>query len=441
MNKKAIITRSIVTLFLLSLSFIQPAKSESPAAKFLSEAVGKKDPFEMIAPIIDSASDIPVRAEPDFTQPVPPAPELFVKSIMLKFLRAENLQVVAQSMTSQYGSISIDNGTNSLIICDTEDKVKKIVSEIQKADQTPRQILIEVVIVDVQLNDDTEIGVDWNYIFKDDAGNPTIKNDFSTVFGNETTSDYTGSLEQRAFNQTLTTMTTGGAFALIHDNILVTLRALQTTRNVEILATPKVLVLSGQEAIIKTVEEIPYEESSDTSEGGQITSIVFKEVGISLNVKAILNDDNTIMMTINPKQSVQTDDVNGVPVVDSREASTTLLMNDNEVVVMGGLRRKETTMSQSKVPLLGDLPFVGALFSNDHTITKHSELLVLISPHIFTNRPLTEYQREKWSELRNAPPLRVDPDSVPGETVIKTRPTHGIINAARPTISVNTYKD
>ncbi|MHC4133289.1 MAG: type II secretion system protein GspD, partial [Planctomycetota bacterium] len=135
----------------------------------------------------------------------------------------------------------------------------------------------------------------------------------------------------------------------------------------------------------------------------------FKEVGITLKVKATLTDDQKILMTIEPEQSINTG-VAGVgnstvPIVDKRKAGTTLLMKDGQVVVMGGLRRKETRLTENKVPLLGDLPLVGFLFSNNKEEINLSELIVLISPHIYKDQPIPENVMEKFNELKDKPIL------------------------------------
>ncbi|MHC4763013.1 MAG: type II secretion system protein GspD, partial [Planctomycetota bacterium] len=311
-------------------------------------------------------------------------PGLLVETVTLKFLEAKNLKKAIDSMSSQYGSIATDDGTNSLIICDTKDKLEEILAEIKKADQTPEQIMIEVVIVDVQLEDDTEIGVNWNQL-------SSLKNFKQTLVS---TLDTAG--------------VTGADFGIFEDNITGTLHALQETRNIEILASPRVLVVSGQEASIKTIEEIPYEEVTDSSEGGAgaLTSTEFKEVGITLDVKATLTDQQKILITIKPEQSVKTgESVGDVPIVDTRGVETSLLMEDGQVVVMGGLRRKETRLTENKVPLLGDLPLLGHLFSNNKEEINLSELIVLISPHIYKDQPIPEDVMEKFNELKDKPIL------------------------------------
>jgi type II secretory pathway component GspD/PulD (secretin) len=208
----------------------------------------------------------------------------------------------------------------------------------------------------------------------------------------------------------------GGNIGFVHDGIDVSLHALQTARDTEILASPTVMVVSGQEATIETIEEIPYTELTQSTGGvggaDAVTSTEFKEVGLKLTVKAIITDENRILMTIEPQQSINTG-VAGVgdstvPIVDKRRAQTTLLMDDNQVLVMGGLRKKETRITKNKIPLLGDLPLLGFLFSADNSQEIHSELLVFISPHIRDSVPLTDYQKARIQQVKDLPTVEID---------------------------------
>jgi len=316
------------------------------------------------------------------------------ETVTLKFLEAKNLKEAMEKMLSAYGSIAVDVSTNSIIVCDTREKVNQIIDEIKKADQTPKQVMIEVVIVDVQLDNDTEIGVNWDHIF-------------------ESTGDMSYTQKMAATFSTVPAATTGGEFHITSSGLTGTIRALQEVRNVEILASPRVLVVSGEDAFIQTAEEIPYTEITGTAEGGSnaLTSTKFKDAGITLTVKAIITDDKKILMTIKPEQSVKTGETgvgnNDVPIVDKRITSTTLLMDDDQVLVMGGLRRKETRIYRDQVPLLGDLPLIGFFFANNKEETRHSELLVFISPHIYKNEPLSNEEFKRFSHLREQPILRL----------------------------------
>jgi len=118
-----------------------------------------------------------------------------------------------------------------------------------------------------------------------------------------------------------------------------------------------------------------------------------------------------ILLAIDAEQSVNAgiDSSLGtsVPIVNKRGARTSLLMRDGQVLVMSGLRQKETKLTVSKIPLLGDLPILGALFSNDKKEVKHSELLVFISPHIYKDQMPTAQQMERFGEIKDEPPLRL----------------------------------
>jgi type II secretory pathway component GspD/PulD (secretin) len=196
------------------------------------------------------------------------------------------------------------------------------------------------------------------------------------------------------------TLGLGGELSLINDDIRIVVHLLQQKRNVDILASPRVMVVSGQKAEIKTVEEIPYQERTDTSGGGQLTSTQFKDIGVTMEVKATVTDDGKILLVIKPEQSVSTGmSIGGVPIVDKRGASTTLLMDDGQIAVMGGLRRQETQIIKNKIPLLGDLPLIGFIFSDNRKIVENSELLVLLSPHIYKDERVAPEAMARYNQI------------------------------------------
>lgn len=334
-----------------------------------------------------------------------PTSGLSVDTVTLKFLEAENLKKALDKMVSQYGSIATNPTSNSLIICDTKENLAKILAEIKKADKTPQQIMIEVFILDVKLEDDTEIGVNWDLLSNKNYDviyrqNLTASRLGSTIESVDTIGNAT------AFNTT----GLGGDFALISGTIRNVVHVLQQKKEVEILACPTAMVLSGQSAIMKAVEEIPYEEISDTGQGGQmaLTSTEFKEVGINLQVTATITDGNGIFLTVDTKQNVKTSESrNGVPVVDTRQAQTSLLLNDGQIVAIGGLRRRENTKKVDQIPILGDLPIVGLLFRSTITVTNNSELVVLLSPHIHKGEPIPSDVMAKYDEIMKGPVLSI----------------------------------
>jgi type IV pilus assembly protein PilQ len=406
MNKRK--TNNLAVLIILLVIGICYVHADTQSAE--SQAV-QNDPFDSagenpFADFINSQKTAGSSQAQQISGPAMIKPELFLETVSLKFLDARNVSNTITNMTSTFGSVSINEKTNSLIICDTNESLSKILYEIKKADKLPQQLMIEAVIVDVQLTDDTEIGINWDILSDKnyDVGYRQKLGSRLTMVAPD--ADTIG--DTTAYNTTSLTGINGGYFTLISGTIRNAIHLLQEKRDVEILASPRVMVLSGESASIETVTEIPYREVTDTSEGGSLSSTQFKKVGVKLNVTAILTDDGYILVTLEPEQSVDTGlfgTTSEVPIIDTRKAKTTLILKDGEVVVMGGLRKREVSNQVGQIPVLGELPLIGRLFRNSKEMVKNSELLVFMSPHIFKGEPLSEEYKAKYNRLRNKPPL------------------------------------
>jgi len=376
---------AVLHLLNSSLVFGQDAAGRNPFGALLSEAEPQP----------------PVAAEP---APVVEAPDLFLETVVLKFLDAQSLQGVLQKMVSAHGAATINEKNNSVVVCDTQENLARILTEIKKADVTPRQVMVEVVILDVKLGDDTEIGINWDLL---------SSANYDVIYRQNLTSERLQSTPETpvttgnatAFN----TVGLGGDFSVISGTIRHVLHLIQQKRDVEILASPRALVVSGESATIKAVEEIPYKEVMDTATGGAdaLTSTEFKEVGVNLQVSATVTDGNNIFLNVDTEQNVRTGESNGIPVVDTRQVTTALLLADGRTVVIGGLRREEKTVETDQIPLLGDLPLIGFFFRSQRTVATHSELVVLLSPHVYAGETVPEYLSERLEAMRRESPLRV----------------------------------
>jgi type II secretory pathway component GspD/PulD (secretin) len=400
-NKKTV----ILAIVLISFAFAVYAEDNN---EIDIDKIKQSNPFAQFA-----GKQMP-NARPD-----EPRPELFVETVTLKFLDAKSLKVSISNMSSTYGSMEPDGKSNSLIICDTNENLEKILAQIHKVDRKPEQIMIEVVLVDVKLNDETEIGVNWDML----TTKYNVKLDNDSKIGTTFRQSLGFSDTVAAIGETSTTIgdatawnTTGlgSDFSLITGDIRNVIHALQEKNNVEILASPRVMVVSGQTATIEAIEEIPYREQTDTSQGGAtaMTSTQFKNVGVKLNVGATLTDDRFILLNVQTEQNVQTGisvaaGVTGIPIVDTRKIQSALLLEDGQILVIGGLRRKTTQKQTNQLPILGDLPIIGFAFKATDTVQDNSELLVILSPHIYKGEKPADVEMEKFNEITQRPLLTI----------------------------------
>ncbi len=211
---------------------------------------------------------------------------------------------------------------------------------------------------------------------------------------------------------------TGGKikFGFLNDNVDISfmLNALRTNLNAKLLANPRILVLDNESANIKIVSEIPYQELTQSSGGGNIGTTVFKSVGVELTVIPHITRDGLIRLTIKPKFSTQvsvaqiavpgTVSKSDVPVIDTREASTIAFARDGQTIVMGGLRKQEKRQDVSKIPILGDIPLIGVLFTSNTESMKTNELIVFVTPRIITQPVLSDDELHQYSQTEIGSP-------------------------------------
>ena len=378
------------------LSNVEAQSQQAVAEQTKNADIGRENPFAKLTtdgtmPVLPMPSRIAGMLQDD--------PELFVQTVMLRFLDAKSLKQAIDGMSSEFGSIAINEKNNSLIICDKKENLAKIVDEIKKADKTPQQIMIEVVILDVQLNDDMEIGINWD-LLSDTRYDVGYRQNFTSNRLGSTWETATTIGDASAFNTT----GLGGSFSVISGTVRNIVHLIQQKREVEIIASPRVMMVSGESASIEAVEELPFTEVMDTAAGGAaaITSTKFKNVGIQLDVEATLTDNNDIFLTVDAEQNVATGQSDTeVPIVDTRKANTSLLLKHGQVVIFGGLRRQEKTKEVDQIPFLGDLPIIGELFKSTKTVAKNSELIIFLSPHIYKGEPIDDDAMSKYREIRD----------------------------------------
>lgn len=324
----------------------------------------------------------------------------------IDYASIDAIQKAIKDMLSPQGKIAMNTETGHLCVTDTEDKIKMLDELIAQMDRETPQILVEARIYDVSCKAFLDFGFDWS------AGTFTLFDpDTGLAVGGQTEpfarGDFTSTIKQAPKSSF------GLRFGVLNDDVDIdaTFHAAKDDVKAKLLASPKILVLNDEEASIKIVEEIPYQELTQTSGGGNIGTTKFKEVGVALLVTPHVTRDSKIRLTLAPKFSVQTGTVSLViptgltaisspqPIVDNREAMTQALIADGQTVVIGGLRKRDVLQEVSKIPVLGDIPILGELFKykGEHAI--NSELIVFITPHIITDPSLVPSDAKKYEGM------------------------------------------
>lgn len=353
------------------------------------------------------------------------AEKLVNKIYRITYADIKEVEKALSKFISQRGSISTNSGTSNIIVTDTESKIKAIDTFIEEIDRITPQILVEARIYDITCTDKLDLGVEWN------AGRNTTYRNLSDGTYTETVPPG-GTLGANPTGNKIDPFATGvfagatgktsgttGAlrFGWLKNSldIDVLIRAQQNLVNAKLLANPRILVLDNETAQIQIISEIPYQELTETSGGGSIGSTNFKDVGVMLKVTPHLTRDEKIRLKVQPEFSVQTSNVTFTtgnltypqPVVDKRSALTTLLIDNGQTVVLGGMRKKAVTKSVNKIPLLGDIPILGYLFKFEGEDVVNSELVVFITPFLIEEPGLSDTEQQQY-EVTNFPGPKPD---------------------------------
>jgi len=318
-----------------------------------------------------------------------------------KLLAAGGGENGSNRILSNRGSVSVDQRTNTLIVKDTAETLDKVQDLVKKLDVPIKQVTIEARIVTVDDTVTDELGVNWS-LSKNGNNDPQkaysiAHNSTLNPYGTDTDSgtdtwDRTNGnghghwMTQTAFD----TVSTGIGLSIgkIWDNILVDmyLSALETENKAEVISSPRVTTADQQEALIEQGVDIPTEVS--TSSGS--TSTEWKKAVLSLKVTPQITPDNRIILDLVVTQDTMGEEVatgNGRSrSINTQRVETQVLVENGETIVLGGIYQQEITKRVSKVPLLGDIPYLGALFRYTNNANRKRELLVFVTPKIVIDK-------------------------------------------------------
>ncbi|MFA5858055.1 MAG: secretin N-terminal domain-containing protein [Elusimicrobiota bacterium] len=314
------------------------------------------------------------------------------QTFFLNYASAKDLVAVLTPKLTRGGTMSADERTNCLIVNDMSDNIDKIGALLKMVDIPTMQVLLEAKIVDVKTDTAMKWGIDISNLYRMGTfvQNPLEFERRKILSGLGQNYDLLPAAitPDGTYQQTFTPGLSASAkfkFNIIQDgyNVDALIEAMKMNGGANVLSNPKLLVLNNEEATIHIVDEVPYEEKTQTEDGKTMVSTQFKEIGIKLRVKPQINRDGTIVLNVTPEQSFRTgESLGNVPIINTSKVATTFMLKNRETAVIGGLIRVTESKTQYKVPLLGDIPYIGYLFQKYSKETGRTELTIFITANI-----------------------------------------------------------
>ncbi|HEX2475116.1 MAG TPA: hypothetical protein VHK01_10235 [Lacipirellulaceae bacterium] len=295
-----------------------------------------------------------------------------------QYITARAAEQVLSTVLSKDGRVAVMEKEDRLLVTDYAENLLMAEKVIARIDCPRPQVRITALIYDISLQDIEQLGINWQHRV---GSSVEVESDGTRTRDHALNID---SIMQVPFQEG----TVGGTMQLLslsrHLDIGAIVLALQGCSDARLLADPNVAVLENEEAVFQSVSEIPYQQLTETQQGGSIGTTAFKEAGITLKVRPKIAADGVIQMEVSPEFSRLTGFTPGdnQPIIDVRKATTVLTVANRQTVVIGGLRQRSDIGDFQGVPYLKDLKLVGRLFRSRDTDVRESELVVFIMPEI-----------------------------------------------------------
>ncbi|HEY0975458.1 MAG TPA: type IV pilus secretin PilQ [Solimonas sp.] len=311
--------------------------------------------------------------------------------IQVNYARASNIRALLASentsMLSERGRISVDDRTNTLLVLETREKIAEMRNLVARLDIPVRQVLIESRIVIANEDFAREIGTRFGVNTIAQRGNTRIGQSGGNLGSRDVIAGNIPSLDDSYVVNLPTQSTPAGriGWTILGADFLLDLElsALQSEGRGEVISTPRVVTANGKQAMIEQGREIPYQSAAG---GGAVAQTEFKKAVLSLTVTPQITPDDRVVMDLGVTNDSQGEDVStglgSAPAIDTRRLDTQVLIRSGETVVLGGVFQQENRRSAGKVPLLGDIPLLGALFRNSTRSDNKRELLIFVTPRV-----------------------------------------------------------
>lgn len=309
-------------------------------------------------------------------------------------------------------SLLPDDGRNIILIRAERADYIRLLKLLEKLDNLPKQVLIEVMVAEVTLNDSWEFGIEW-----------ALKNNKLNINGSKYSQYFVTGTGSTAAASGFTSATgaisglkpigtnkaAGFAYSIFNSSgdLVGLLNALAEQTDVSLLSSPQILVLNNEEAFVNVGDQVPILTSqsvpvnSNATDLFQTSSVQYKDTGTLLKVRPRINYDGLIILDIDQQVSAATANSLGgteSPIISTRQLKTKLAVKNGQSIMMGGLIKKGTTNEENKIPLLGDIPGLGWAFKYGKKSNAKTELLVMITPYVIESDDVLEQYVKKFQE-------------------------------------------
>jgi type II secretory pathway component GspD/PulD (secretin) len=324
--------------------------------------------------------------------------ELIIHTVRCKHVNAETLRRLVENFLSPAGTVACSDEDDLLVVSDTESRMEQIKRIIEDADMPVPQVLVEARIVEFELGDDFTREVEIGFAQTGDS--ESLRRMFTSLI-----LPYGGAAEGTVQNMDLSGG--GGSSGRIwafggHDSFKMwsMVRYLQTKNYARLLSSPNIVIRRGADGNIITGEQVPIPTESTTGSTISKTAI-YKDVGVRLVVRPLMIADDRIRLRINPEfSSISRMDVETkAPYFALRSASTVLEAKSGDMIVLGGLLRKEERIMDMRVPYLSNIPLLGWFFTGKTTRSVTSQLVIFMTPYLISPENAAEREATQTGKI------------------------------------------
>ncbi|KAF0254600.1 type II secretion system secretin GspD [Pseudomonas putida] len=322
--------------------------------------------------------------------------------------------------------LEYEEGTNAVVMVGPDSELAAYRAIVEHLDIRRAQVVVEAIIAEVSDSSAQELGVQW--LFADEKFGAGIVNFGSNGVNIANIAGAAASGDNEALGDLLSA-TTGATAGIGHFgggfNFAMLVNALKGKSGFNLLSTPTLLTLDNAEASILVGQEVPFVTGSVTQNNANpYQTIERKEVGVKLRIKPQINIDNSVRLDIVQEvSSIAESSAASDVITNKREIKTKVMVEDNGLVILGGLISDELSTSNQRVPLLGDLPYLGRLFRSDATRNTKQNLMVFIRPRILRDGPsLAGLSEDKYRTLQQTTPLQL-PDLAESTPLLQVFPS------------------